>query len=247
MKSLLPNRYFANKMQNIQDNPTILAIDTATEACSVAVATANVEYCAFEICPQQHSQKILPMVQAQLSKAGIGLDDVDVIGFGHGPGSFTGVRIAIATVQGLALGLERPVVGVSTLAALAEEALANVDSGEALVAIDARMSEVYLGHFEKNQNGIIALKEEQVTAPENVDDTWLNARTVIAGTGWAAYPHLASLAEQFGLEAKVTLPNAQFMLPIVKRKLSDGLAQSIEDVKPVYLRDTVTWKKLPGR
>lgn len=228
-------------------SPTILVIDTATEACSVAVETNNRQFFAFEICPQQHSQRILAMVQEVLAKAEVTLQDIDVIGFGHGPGSFTGVRIAIATVQGLALGLDIPVVGVSTLETLAAEALSDVDSGDALVAIDARMGEVYTGHYQKAGEGLIAINPECVTAPEAIQDASFNDATLIAGTGWSAYPHLALMSAKRALTASVTLPNAHFMLPIVKRRFINGESVSIDDASPVYLRDTVTWKKLPGR
>ena len=100
----------------------ILAIDTATEACSVALNNGTEQFQEFEICPQQHSQRLLPMVDSVLKQAKMSLSDLDLLAFGRGPGSFTGVRIATGMIQGLALGTGLKVAGVSTLAAMAVEA-----------------------------------------------------------------------------------------------------------------------------
>ena len=230
----------------------VLIIDTATEACSVALRTDADVYHQFEVCPQQQSQRILPMVKQVCEQAGITIQQVNAIGFGQGPGSFTGVRIAIGTVQGLALGLDVPVVGVSTLAAMAQQAIEqNIqsDSDDVLVAIDARMSEVYFAHYRKSkdQNERIELVgEEQVLSPELASNY---AATVpgcnFAGTGWEAYPALLAVLNSKQLQ--VTLPDALYMQNEVMHKLTEGIVDSAESVAPVYLRDTVTWKKLPGR
>ena len=97
----------------------ILAIDTATEACSVALQHNGTRITRFEICPQQHSQRLLPMVDEVLKEANITLNDLDLLAFGRGPGSFTGVRIATGMIQGLALGTGLKVAGISTLEAMA--------------------------------------------------------------------------------------------------------------------------------
>ena len=99
----------------------ILAIDTATEACSVALQFKDTVITRFEICPQQHSQRLLPMVDEVLKEAKVSLGDLDLLAFGRGPGSFTGVRIATGMIQGLALGTGLKVAGVSTLEAMAFE------------------------------------------------------------------------------------------------------------------------------
>ncbi len=94
----------------------ILALDTATEACSVALWNEGEIHSLFEICPREHTQRILPMVQQVLADSGLTLKDLDALAFGQGPGSFTGVRIGIGIAQGLALGADLPLLGVSSLA-----------------------------------------------------------------------------------------------------------------------------------
>ena len=99
----------------------ILAVDTATEACSAALLVGDKVFSRWEEAPRDHTRKILPMVQAVLEDAGISLSDLDAIAFGRGPGSFTGVRIGIGVAQGLAFGAGVPLIGISTLAAMAQE------------------------------------------------------------------------------------------------------------------------------
>ena len=122
----------------------ILTIDTATEACSVALQFDQTLFTRYEVCPQQHSQKILPMVDAVMKEAGASLTELDGLAFGRGPGSFTGVRIATGIIQGLALGSQLPVAGVSTLAAMAQQVINSGDVSDVAVAIDARLFACFL-------------------------------------------------------------------------------------------------------
>jgi tRNA threonylcarbamoyladenosine biosynthesis protein TsaB len=229
----------------------LLVIDTATEACSVALEIDGELFHRFEICPQQHSQRLLPMIDEVLTQANISLDQLDYLGFGRGPGSFTGVRIATSMSQGLALGTGLPVVGVSTLAAMAQQALEQGQGQYVFSAIDARMSEVYFARYEA-QNGVANLvDDEQVLPPEEACK--LLAFDGVAqgvGTGWAAYPQLMTeLAAQDRLiiSEDILYPDARFMLPLVKQGIERGQAQEVGEIQPVYLRDKVTWKKLPGK
>ena len=223
----------------------ILVLDTATEACSVALQFNQSLYTRYEVCPQQHSQKILPMIDAVMQEAGASLSQLDGLGFGRGPGSFTGVRIATGIVQGLALGSDLPVAGVSTLAAMAQQVIHSTNATDIAVAIDARMSEVYYGQY-KNQQGLAVLfGQEQVTAPEALAGQLDASSAAVAGTGWQAYP---ALTEQLkGQAVNVSYPYARFMLPLAEQALAAGKGVSGQAVTPEYLRNTVTWKKLPGR
>lgn len=117
----------------------ILAIDTATEACSAALWNDGTLSAHFEICPREHTQRILPLVQEVLAESGTTLTELDALAFGRGPGSFTGVRIGIGIAQGLALGSELPMIGVSTLATMAQGAWRKTGATRVLAAIDARM------------------------------------------------------------------------------------------------------------
>jgi tRNA threonylcarbamoyladenosine biosynthesis protein TsaB len=225
----------------------ILIIDTATEACSVALEVNQHVYKRFEICPQEHSQRILPMIDEVLKEAKVTLQDLDYLAFGRGPGSFTGVRIATGVLQGLALGTGHKVIGISTLAAMAQQAYAQNQSEYVCAAIDARMLEVYFGQYQLKQGVMVLSGEEQVLSPDE-GSLLLSSSKVITGvgTGWLAYPEL-NVTDKIDVLPDVLYPNAVFMLPIAKALIADGQAVTVDDIQPVYLRDKVTWKKLPGR
>lgn len=227
----------------------ILVIDTATEACSVALEANGQVYNRFEICPQQHSQRILPMIDEVLKDANIVLQNVDYLGFGRGPGSFTGVRIATGVLQGLALGTGHKVVGISTLAAMAQQAYMENQSGHVTAAIDARMSEVYFAQFQLEKDVMTVVGIEQVISPmqalqiqqQNPSTSW-----DAVGTGWQAYPDLNAF-EGIKEQTSILYPDAKYMLPLAKHLIKNGYATDVEEIRPVYLRDKVTWKKLPGK
>lgn len=224
----------------------ILALDTATEACSVALLNQDRTVHNFEVCPQQHSQRLLPMIDELLSTQGLQVSAMDYLCFGQGPGSFTGVRIATGMIQGLALGTQLPVVGVSTLATMAQQAIDEHDAQHIAVAIDARMGEVYFAQF-RNQQGIaVAIGDEQVLAPEEAAKLILDDTDYFAGTGWQAYEALKE-SSQLQSECSILYPNALHMLPLARTAIAANQAVAVEQIKPVYLRDKVTWKKLPGR
>ena len=235
----------------------ILAIDTATEACSVALQFKDTVITRFEICPQQHSQRLLPMVDEVLKEAKVSLGDLDLLAFGRGPGSFTGVRIATGMIQGLALGTGLKVAGVSTLEAMAFEVASKTQHKDALIAVasDARMGEVYFAVYSQSQNGLVLCVEEQVCPPElaieqlNVLREENGAAVIAAGTGWSAYEELDNWKSEVCGEvaSDITLPNAQYMLKLAIDAHSKGEVSDAVNVEPVYLRDKVTWKKLPGR
>ncbi|MER2473246.1 tRNA (adenosine(37)-N6)-threonylcarbamoyltransferase complex dimerization subunit type 1 TsaB [Photorhabdus laumondii] len=227
----------------------ILAIDTATEACSVALWNDGAVLAQFEISPREHTQRILPMVQSVLAEAGMSLQQLDALAFGRGPGSFTGVRIGVGIAQGLALGAELPVIGVSTLNAMAQGVFRLLGATQVLTAIDARMGEVYWGQYIRNQQGEWQGHEtEAVLKPEQVQTFMasLSGDWVVAGTGWQAYPQL--MASHLTLtDSSITLPHAEDMLPLAIQMWQNGEVTAVEHAEPVYLRNEVTWKKLPGR
>ncbi|MDH5191860.1 MAG: tRNA (adenosine(37)-N6)-threonylcarbamoyltransferase complex dimerization subunit type 1 TsaB, partial [Gammaproteobacteria bacterium] len=165
----------------------LLAIDTATEACSAALLIEGNVQSEYQIAPQQHADLILPMVEKLLAEAAIKLNQLDAIAFGRGPGSFTGVRIATSVTQGLAYGADIPVVPVSTLATMAQRIYREQQKSKVLAVIDARISEVYWAVYQLDKNNLMQLQgEESVIAPENVPlpegDDWYGV-----GTGWGSY------------------------------------------------------------
>jgi len=218
----------------------ILALDTATEACSVALQIDGELYERQQIAPRKHAELILPMVDAVLNESSSQLSDLDALAFGRGPGAFTGVRIAAGVIQGLALGAGLPVIPVSSLAALAQGA--GDEYVHVLAAIDARMGEIYWALLEKNQRGAVQLRsEEKVTSAERVDIT-VDTEIYGVGTGWGTYQ--AILKNIFkdrliGLNAEC-YPIAKNILPLAIEALENGRDLPAEQALPVYLRNKVT-------
>ena len=221
---------------------TLLALDTATEACSVALLHDGKVTSHYEVIPRLHAQKLLPMIKQLLEDAGTTLAAVDAIAFGRGPGAFTGVRIAIGVVQGLAFALERPVLPVSNLAVLAQRALREHGASQVAAAIDARMDEVYWGCYEIGARDLAELCcAEQVCAPDRVTrptgDGWQGV-----GPGWGVHGEV--LTERLGPALSGTNPDgvceAQDIALLAAAELTAGRWVPAEQALPVYLRDRVT-------
>jgi tRNA threonylcarbamoyladenosine biosynthesis protein TsaB len=223
----------------------ILAIDTATEACSVALRLGNQHLSLIEVCPQQHAQKILLMTDQLLAEAGVSLQQLDGLAFGQGPGSFTGVRIATSIVQGFALATSLPVVGVSTLAAMAQAVMTHEVADEVAVAIDARMNEVYFARYKAHESMPVMVGEESVVAPSDVAQLLGGAPRFYAGTGWSAYDVLVRLVNHQA--PREQYPSAEHMLMMAEQGLLAGKGKAASEIEPSYVRNTVTWQKLPGR
>lgn len=231
----------------------ILAIDTATEACSAALLVEDVITYLAEVAPQAHTRKILPMCEQLLQDAGLTLGELDAIAFGRGPGSFTGVRIGIGVAQGLAYGAGKRLIGISDLAALAQGCHRRTGAERVFCAIDARMNEVYFAAFSLQDGIMVPLAEEAVLSPEQAASCCQQfmqetpAAWFCSGTGFAAYADaFAVLGEDLHRDEE-SLPWAQDMLVLAQQP--QMLQQACEPAlaTPVYLRDKVTWKKLPGR
>ncbi|WP_251360007.1 tRNA (adenosine(37)-N6)-threonylcarbamoyltransferase complex dimerization subunit type 1 TsaB [Kangiella sp. TOML190] len=224
----------------------ILIIDTSTEACSVALECNGQLFEEYQVAPRQHGELVLPMVDRLLQQAKIKLADLDCIGYGQGPGAFTGLRICVSIVQGLAFGANVPVVACSSLQAMAQQAYDNTEHKQVLSAIDARMGEVYWGHYQV-QDGLMRLvNTEVVTQPENVTIRASEKSNYYAvGSGWQTYS--AELTKAIGqnreIETQVSYPRASAMLPWVKSQLTKGLVMPAEQAQPVYLRNNVAKKK----
>lgn len=233
-----------------------LSIDASTEACSVALQVNDKIYSRYDLCPQSHSLQLLPMVDEVLKEAGIALSECDGLIFGRGPGSFTGVRIGVGVAQGLAFAADLPVVGVSSLQAMAQWAYIKHQQEQVFSVIDARMGEVYNGYFVLDKNNIMQERilsdqhGEAVSAPELIAKRLTGEVTMPiygVGTGWDAYSEqLVNLKCNSGTP-EVLFPNAEAMLVIGKAAFERGEGVKAEEAQPVYVRDTVSWKKLPGR
>lgn len=214
----------------------LLAFETATEACSVALWIDGQVLERFDIAPRRHTELALPWAEQLLAEAGMRRSQLDAIAVGRGPGAFTGVRLAIAISQGIALALECPLIPVSTLAALAMRGT----GARRIAAIDARMGEVYLGAFERDGGGIASIASEVVVKPEAADipqgGDWHGV-----GTGFAA----ADGALQGRLGARLAsvdalaLPHAADVARLAALAFARGEGLAPEFVEPAYLRNDV--------
>lgn len=221
----------------------LLAIDTATEACSAALSINGAFRELYEVAVNQHSKLILPMIDKLMAEAGLKPQDLDGLAFGRGPGSFTGIRIATGVVQGIAYALDIPVVPVSNLAALAQEFFDQNPENVAFVAADARMDEIYWAVYRRNSNNIAELiGKEAVISAENIEFPDLNG--VGIGTGWQKYAEILSfnLKNQLIRYEDQHLPRALAVAKLGLEGFNQGDAVSAEQALPVYLRDKVAKK-----
>jgi len=217
----------------------LLAIETTTEACSVALVHGDQMLVRSEVAPRRHTELVLPMADALLAEAGIARHALDVIAVGRGPGAFTGVRIGVALAQGMALALELPVVAVSSLAALALEAEA--DDAAVLAVIDARMGEIYAASYRRNaQGGLDELSAECVLTPDQLQLPPAPAWRVV-GSGWATYADILSTRLTGTLRAAdgERYPQAARVAELAVPEFLAGHAITAELALPVYLRDKV--------
>jgi tRNA threonylcarbamoyladenosine biosynthesis protein TsaB len=223
----------------------LLALDSSTEACSVALMAGGELRSRHEIAPRKHAELILPFMDQLLAEAGIGLRQVDALAFGRGPGAFTGIRIATGVVQGIAFAVDLPVVPVSTLATIAQGALREQGARRVIAAIDARMGEVYWCGFEADAEARMRpVAEECVVgpgeAPMVAGDGWHGS-----GSGWSSYDTV--LSERYrGQLASLDgqrLPNAVDVATLAEQMFLAGHGVSAEQALPVYLRDKVAEKK----
>ena len=219
----------------------LLAIETATDACSCALLDGEVLTERFELAPRRHAELLLGMVADLFASAGLRPPELDAIAFGRGPGSFTGVRIATGVAQGLGFAADVPLVGVSSLQVLAQSAAREQGWSRLLAAFDARMDEVYWGAFEVDDRGLVVPSgREQVCPPDQVpipvDAGWLGV-----GEGWSAYASAlhARLGDRVERVESSVRPRAGDLARLGAAAFDDGKSCSAELARPVYLRDQV--------
>ncbi len=219
----------------------LLAIETATEACSAALYLDGEILEQYQVAPRQHAQLLLGMADALLAEAGLTPMQLDALAFGRGPGAFTGVRIATGVAQGIAFAADLPVLPISTLAALAQGGYREFAWRQVAAAIDARMNEVYWGGYCADEQGVMqAVIEERVCPASRVPilegEEWHGI-----GSGWAAFSD--ELQQASG--QRVTdwqgdyFPHAQDVAVLAMDAFAKGLAVSADKALPVYLRDQV--------
>lgn len=224
----------------------ILILDASSSLCSVSLLHSGQIHHLCEDQPRRHAQRLLPMVDDILTAAKVNKSELNGIAYGRGPGSFTGIRIAASVMQGIALALNLPVFGVSTLQAIAQQLAQQkaLNPGQEIAAImDAHMGEVFWGIFQLQENGLVTLHgQEQVATPEHCRQQLADFKGVFAGDGLT----LEALAGQFPDEKSFAnvLPKTEYMTSLVADAWDKGQFGSEEQHAPVYLRDSVAWKKL---
>lgn len=222
----------------------LLAVDTATEACSAALYVDGEVLERFELAPRTHTKLILPMIDSLLAEASLEPHDLDGLAFGRGPGSFTGVRIATGVVHGIALGLDLPIVPVSTLAALAQNYFGKGSADVAFVSMDARMGEVFWGVYARNEDGFAELIEAESVGPADAV-LFPDLKGCGIGSGWKTYGEALSLRLNdcvIALEID-DLPRASAIAILGARGFMRNEAVPVEQAMPVYLRDKVAKKE----
>ena len=215
----------------------LLAFETATEACSVALYLDGEVIERFEVAPRRHAELSLPWAEQLLAEAGLKKSQLDAIAVGRGPGAFTGVRLAIALAQGIALALDRPVVPVSTLRVLAAQA----QGDNILAAIDARMGEIYAAAFRREGDDVAATSEEVVIAPASYALPGQGSDWIGIGTGFAAESATlqSRLSDRFARIDATALPHAADVARLAAQAFARGEAVAAELVEPAYLRNNV--------
>ncbi len=221
----------------------ILALDTSSLACSVALQVGDRVAERHAEQAREHTRLLLPMIRELLDELAVELSDLDAIALGNGPGSFIGMRIAASVAQGMAHGAGLPVVPVSSLAAVAAQVFSEHDAAEVIVAQDAHMNEVYLGCFSRDAADLpLALMPERLQAQEAIAGLGSagNGARIGAGAGWARYPALlaANRPKLYGT-VDILYPRATAVLRIAAEALANGAAMPPAELVPAYLRHTV--------
>lgn len=220
--------------------PIILGIETSTDACSVAISTPNGILQEFVVAPQAHSRLLLDMVEKLCIQAGTELAAVQAFAFGSGPGSFTGLRIAASVVQGLAFGNGKPVVAVSSLHALAQQAYNQLSIPNILAILDARMHEIYWGGYQvKDQTLVQNILPDILQAPDQlrVDP---EMQFLAVGTGCAAYGEILNANNSnLTFAPDILYPRAYEVVQLAIPQYLAGNTISPEEALPVYVRNNV--------
>jgi tRNA threonylcarbamoyladenosine biosynthesis protein TsaB len=221
----------------------LLALDTSSNACSVALKVGDQLLEDHVIEPREHTKVLMPMISGLLKDAGVALSGLDAIVLGNGPGSFIGMRIGASVAQGLAFGAGLGIIPVSSLAAVAAEAMDSDDADCIVVAQDARMNEVYFGIYRKGA-GKLPLREDEERICSVGELPLTGHACAAAGAAWERYPELmqANRARISHL-VPVSCPRARYVLRIGE---TSGAVIAPESLAPAYLRTKVAEKPSPG-
>lgn len=223
---------------------TIIALETATSCCSAALRIDGEIIERAQVGSNVHSQVLLAMVQELLTLASIKPEQLDAVAVGQGPGSFTGLRIGVGVGQGLAYGSGCPMVGISSLAALA---LAAANDGVVIAGIDARMGEIYWGKYQKADSSVVQLAPLKVSPPNLLSreaDLPAADAAQLVGNAWPEYwdKFDSEFRESQVLNKEIIYPGAAKLLVLAEQKFQRGDVESAIEFQPIYVRNDVAKK-----
>jgi tRNA threonylcarbamoyladenosine biosynthesis protein TsaB len=220
----------------------LLALDTSSLACSVALQVGDAVAWRHEEQAREHTRILVPMIEEVLAEAGVAVADLDGIVLGNGPGSFIGMRIATSVAQGLAHGAGIRIVPVSSLLAVAAQVIADEGAKAVAVCQDAHMNEVYLGLYAAGRGGLTGLVgAERIHDLAVISELELEpGRFTAAGFGWQRYPALLQTNRALlAAVSRVSHPSARYLLAAGRALAEAGAGIEPQDVVPAYLRQTV--------
>jgi len=246
---------FLDMFENFE--PKILAIDTSTDVCSVALTHLGLIKEETVVAAREHTRRLLPMVASILSESGLSFKDLDAIAVANGPGSFTGLRIGLSIAQGLAYGVDLPLIPVSTLGAMANSVIrkGNLNNEHIIVpAIDARMNEIYWSAYqlsttnesaieESTKGAIQLIGEEKVSSPEacyQYCQSLNNDHVIAVGSGWRYAQSESRILFKTNAEFYST---AYDVAELALEALKKGQVIDPMYAQPTYLRNEITWQK----
>ena len=227
--------------------PVVLALETSSPVCSVALRAGDLDDQIRAEAGREHHRKLLPMIEELLTRNDLKIADIDVIAYGEGPGSFTGLRIGAGVVQGLAFARRKPVIGISSLQALA---LAVLDAHQGapdplvLVAVDAHMNDIYRAVYKAGAGSINCIAEANVVSADNGDwlEPYQGRSAIMAGDAWAKFTNLATSLED-AVVSDLIYPNAACVARLAHERSHDDWRDASQ-AQPVYVRGTDQWKTI---
>lgn len=223
----------------------ILAIETATSSCSVALSANGQTYTCQEVGNNVHSKVLLSMVRDVLAQAQLTTDSIDAVAVGQGPGSFTGLRIGVGVAQGIAYGVGVDMLGISSLDALANQATNQAFGPSTVIAaVDARMGELYWCEYQKTDSGVERIGELKVSAPQDLCTSQAQTPVQLLGNAWGEYQgQFSDKLMQYGsIDENQVYPMADALLELAQSAFDRGELISAIEFAPEYVRNNVAKK-----
>lgn len=219
-----------------------LALDTSSNACSVAVQSGDRSINKHVVEARAHTRILMPMISELLAECQLSVADLDAVILGNGPGSFIGVRIGASVAQGLCFGAGLKIVPISSLAVVAAEVFTSSRSNYVAIAQDARMGELYFAQYERGKDGVPELLEsEKIVAADETE--LMHVSTAIAGGGWDRYPNSTTgIGSKLTKKLPIAVPDARYLLPLGVAAYLHGKGVDAGALQPAYLRTKVAEK-----